>query len=123
MIEKSDRVSALWVGATPTVVRTMTLNFGQMALLSETRERLRDTSLIPRAQTLSASAIAGFFASFFSLPFDFLKTRLQKRSRGPEGKLPYNNMVDCFRTAAKEEGILRFYRGCSTYYFRIAPHA
>lgn len=122
-IVRVEGVSALWVGATPTVVRAMALNFGQLAFFSEAKQRLKDTSLSPRAQTLSASAVAGFFASFFSLPFDFVKTRLQKQSRGPDGKLPYKNMVDCFKTVAKEEGILRFYRGFSTYYFRIAPHA
>ena len=122
-ISKSEGVAALWSGATPTVVRAMALNFGQLAFFSEAKQQLKDTSLSPRAQTLTASAAAGFFASFFSLPFDFVKTRLQKQSKGPDGKLPYASMVDCFRKVAKEEGILRFYRGFSTYYVRIAPHA
>ncbi len=74
-------------------------------------------------QTLSASAIAGFFASFFSLPFDFVKTRLQKQHKGPDGKLPYSGMADCFAKVTRQEGILRFYRGFGTYYVRIAPHA
>lgn len=77
----------------------------------------------PRTQTLAASAVAGFFASFFSLPFDFIKTRLQKQSKGPDGKLPYKGFVDCFQKVIREEGPLRFYRGFSTYYVRIAPHA
>jgi len=122
-IAKSEGVGALWEGATPTVVRAMALNFGQLAFFSEAKQQFKDTSLSPRAQTLSASAIAGFFASFFSLPFDFVKTRLQKQSRRPDGTLPYKGMADCFRKVAAEEGILRFYRGFSTYYVRIAPHA
>lgn len=77
----------------------------------------------PKSQTLTASAIAGFFASAMSLPFDFVKTRLQKQSKGPDGRLPYSGMVDCFRKVAKEEGITRFYRAFPTYYVRIAPHA
>jgi solute carrier family 25 oxoglutarate transporter 11 len=32
-------------------------------------------------------------------------------------------MMDCFRKVAADEGLLRFYRGFSTYYVRIAPHA
>merc|ERR1711939_1019005 len=110
-------------GAGPTVVRAMALNFGQLAFFSEAKARLQDTSLGPRAQTLTASAVAGFFASFFSLPFDFVKTRLQKQSKGPDGKLPYKGMFDCFGKVMREEGPLRFYRGFSTYYVRIAPHA
>jgi hypothetical protein len=123
-IAKSEGIAALWAGAAPTVVRAMALNFGQLAFFSEAKARLKkDTELSARAQTLCASAIAGFFASFFSLPFDFVKTRLQKQQRGPDGKLPYRGMVDCFATVAKREGMLRFYRGFATYYVRIAPHA
>jgi len=123
-IAKSEGITAWWAGAYPTVVRAMALNFGQLAFFSEAKEQLKDkTSLSPQARTLSASAIAGFFASFFSLPFDFVKTRLQRQQKGPDGKLPYSGMVNCFTRVAKQEGILRFYRGFGTYYIRIAPHA
>jgi solute carrier family 25 (mitochondrial oxoglutarate transporter), member 11 len=122
-IAKNEGVGALWAGAYPTVVRTMALNFGQLAFFSEAKTRLKDTPLSPQVQTLTASAVAGFFASFFSLPFDFVKTRLQKQTKGPDGKLPYSGMFDCFRKVAADEGLLRFYRGFSTYYVRIAPHA
>ncbi|SMQ50197.1 unnamed protein product [Zymoseptoria tritici ST99CH_3D7] len=123
-ITKNEGVRRLWAGATPTVVRAMALNFGQLGFFSEAKARLkRMDNMGPRAQTLTASAIAGFFASFFSLPFDFIKTRLQKQSRGPDGKLPYKNMFDCAKKVIRDEGPLRFYRGFSTYYVRIAPHA
>ncbi|PNS15011.1 hypothetical protein CAC42_2240 [Sphaceloma murrayae] len=123
-ISKTEGVGALWSGANPTVVRAMALNFGQLAFFSEAKQQLKEnTQWSSRTQTLTASAIAGFFASFFSLPFDFVKTRLQKQTKGPDGKLPYKGMMDCFAKVAKDEGPLRFYRGFSTYYVRIAPHA
>ncbi len=123
-IAKSEGVYALWAGASPTVVRAMALNFGQLAFFSEAKTQLKaETQLSPHAQTLTASAIAGFFASFFSLPFDFVKTRLQRQQKRPDGTVPYKGMADCFRKVAKDEGLLRFYRGFGTYYVRIAPHA
>jgi solute carrier family 25 oxoglutarate transporter 11 len=122
-ISKNEGVTALWAGAYPTVVRAMALNFGQLAFFSEAKTRLSGTSLSSRTQTLTASAIAGFFASFFSLPFDFVKTRLQKQTKAADGSLPYRGMFDCFKKVAKDEGLLRFYRGFGTYYVRIAPHA
>jgi solute carrier family 25 (mitochondrial oxoglutarate transporter), member 11 len=122
-ISKAEGVGALWAGAYPTVVRAMALNFGQLAFFSEAKTRLSTTNLSSHTQTLTASGIAGFFASFFSLPFDFVKTRLQKQQKGPDGKLPYKGMLDCFQKVAKDEGLLRFYRGFGTYYVRIAPHA
>ncbi len=122
-ISKTEGIGALWAGAAPTVARAMALNFGQLAFFSEAKQRLKGTNMGSRSQTLTASAVAGFFASFFSLPFDFVKTRLQKQSRRADGSLPYKGMVDCFKKVAREEGVLRFYRGFSTYYVRIAPHA
>jgi solute carrier family 25 oxoglutarate transporter 11 len=122
-ISKNEGVTRLWAGCYPTVVRAMALNFGQLAFFSEAKNQLKGTSLSSRSQTLTASAVAGFFASFFSLPFDFVKTRLQKQTKAPDGTMPYKGMLDCFKKVAKEEGLLRFYRGFGTYYVRIAPHA
>ncbi|KAI1422566.1 mitochondrial carrier domain-containing protein [Xylaria sp. FL1777] len=123
-IVKAEGITGLWAGATPTVVRAMALNLGQLAFFSEAKAQLKTrTSWSAQTQTLTASAIAGFFASFLSLPFDFVKTRLQKQQRGPDGKLPYKSMADCFVKVARQEGLTRFYRGFGTYYVRIAPHA
>jgi len=122
-IAKNEGVARLWAGSYPTVVRAMALNFGQLAFFSEAKNQLKTTNLSSRTQTLTASAVAGFFASFLSLPFDFMKTRLQKQTRAPDGSLPYKGMFDCFKKVAAEEGLLRFYRGFGTYYVRIAPHA
>jgi solute carrier family 25 oxoglutarate transporter 11 len=122
-ISKSEGVLRLWAGAYPTVVRAMALNFGQLAFFSEAKNQLKTTNMSSRTQTLTASAVAGFFASFLSLPFDFMKTRLQKQTRAPDGTMPYKGMFDCAQKVVREEGLLRFYRGFGTYYVRIAPHA
>lgn len=119
-ISKSEGIFALWNGCTPTVLRAMALNFGQLAFYSEAKSRLDSASfskdLNPAIKAFGASAVAGFFASFFSLPFDFVKTRLQKGGQ-------YKGFMDCVARTVREEGVGRFYRGFGTYYFRIAPHA
>lgn len=124
-ISRTEGVSALWAGALPTVIRAMALNMGQLAFFAESKAQLKQhTSLSVQNQTFAASAIAGFFASFLSLPFDFVKTRLQKQQKDPKtGALPYRGVLDCARKVVAEEGWLRFYRGFGTYYVRIAPHA
>lgn len=59
-----------------------------------------------------------------SLPFDFVKTRIQKqRPNSVTGALPYKNTLDCFVKVAAKEGPMAFYAGFPTYYARIAPHA
>ncbi|KAF3936716.1 Mitoferrin-1 [Dactylella cylindrospora] len=122
-ISRSEGVLALWGGATPTVIRAMALNFGQLAFYSETKAQLQKTSLAAPVQFFAASCVAGFAASAFSLPFDFIKTRLQRQTRDANGRLPYKNMLDCAVKVAREEGLLKFYRGFGTYFVRIAPHA
>lgn len=124
-IAKAEGVTALWAGAYPTVIRAMALNFGQLTFFAESKAQLKHyfPDLSESSNRFGASAIAGFFASFFSLPFDFVKTRLQKQTKGPDGKLPYNGFFDCAKKVIRDEGWLRFYRGFGTYYVRIAPHA
>lgn len=122
-ISKGEGITALWAGATPTVVRAMALNLGQLAVFSEAKAHLKKhTNWSAQAQVLCASAVAGFFASFLSLPFDFVKTRLQKQQKGFDGRLQYRGLADCFFKVYKQEGFV-FYRGFGTYYVRIAPHA
>ncbi|EJD53188.1 putative 2-oxoglutarate/malate translocator [Auricularia subglabra TFB-10046 SS5] len=123
-IAKNEGVLSLWNGCFPTVLRAMALNFGQLAFFSEAKARLSASPVVPAAAVpWTASAIAGFFASFFSLPFDFVKTRLQNQRPAADGKLPYKGTFDCAIKVAREEGLGRFYRGFGTYYVRIAPHA
>lgn len=143
-ISADEGIKSLWNGCLPTVARAMALNFGQLAFYSESKARLahydfekvfgsKKNAEVGRG--IAASAVAGFFASFFSLPFDFVssfhpssvnrfsrfvrfglqvKTRLQKQTKGPDGKMPYKGSIDCAIKVAKEEGLMRFYRGFGT---------
>ena len=116
-VARSEGLSALWQGATPTVIRAMALNFGQLAFFSESKSYFKkNTSMSDLSITVAASCVGGFFASFFSLPFDFLKTRLQR------GGHAYTGVLDCALKVVRNEGPLRFYRGFGTYFVRIAPH-
>ena len=111
-IARNEGVRGLWSGSYPTIIRAMSTNFGQLAFFSQSKVLLKKhTTLSFQNQTLAASTIAGFFAAFFSLPFDFLKTRLQRGSRGPNSPPAYKGMLDCAIKVVKDEGPLRFYRG------------
>merc|ERR1712159_925359 len=95
-----------------------------LAFNAQAKEILQSAGVGGSAQVFGASAIAGFFASFFSLPFDFVKTQIQKMKPDPvTGELPYKGPVDCAMQQVKAGGITRLWAGFPTYYFRIAPHA
>lgn len=122
-IVKQEGFFGMFRGTTPVVVRAMALNVGMLATYDQTRDMLKPYSNNQMFIDGAAKVLSGFFASAFSLPFDFLKTRIQKMKPGPDGKMPYNGLVDCAIKVTKQEGITTFYRGFWTYYVRIAPHA
>ena len=48
--------------------------------------------------------VSGFASSFASLPFDNAKTKLQKMRAGPDGKMPYKNILDSMMSIVSKEG-------------------
>jgi len=125
-IMSAEGVGGLFKGAVPTATRAMALNFGMLGFNSKAKEVLKDVGCAPggAVQVFGASAIAGFFASFFSLPFDYVKTQVQKMKPDPvTGKLPFAGPIDCAMQQVKAGGVTKLWTGFPTYYVRIAPHA
>ncbi len=122
-IVRKDGIAGLWKGSLPTVARAMSLNMGMLASFDQVKEYLAGPLGAGWSATLTASAVAGLVASSMSLPFDFVKTRIQKQRPDAKGVLPYRNTADCFVKVAAKEGPTAFYAGFPTYYARIAPHA
>merc|ERR1712083_1217979 len=115
-IVAADGVGGLLAGCGPTASRAMALNFGMLAFNASGKDLLKSAGVTGAPQTFGASAIAGFFASAFSLPFDFVKTQVQKQKPDANGVLPYKGSVDCAMKMLKSGGPLRFYAGFPTYY-------
>ncbi|OWM69278.1 hypothetical protein CDL15_Pgr025465 [Punica granatum] len=122
-IVADEGVLALWKGAGPTVVRAMALNMGMLASYDQSVEFFRDSLGFGEAATvLGASTVSGFFASACSLPFDYVKTQIQKMQPDAEGKFPYTGSFDCTLKTLNSGGPLKFYTGFPVYCVRIAPH-
>jgi solute carrier family 25 oxoglutarate transporter 11 len=123
-IVREEGVMGLFEGAGPTAARAMALNMGMLASNEKAKDVLDDSGYKKgtMTNTLTASAISGFFASFFSLPFDYVKTQMQKQQAGPDGKLPFPTSMSCVSKTFAEGGPLKFWTGFPTYYVRIAPH-
>merc|ERR1712232_1393333 len=91
-IASTEGPAGLFKGAMPTATRAMALNFGMLGFNTLAKDQLKEMGCTPggNAQVFGASAIAGFFASAFSLPFDYVKTQIQKQKPDPvTGKLPF----------------------------------
>lgn len=124
-IVREEGVAGLFTGATPTVVRAMALNMGMLASNDQAKEMLEGMGLEKGGLpvVMGGAFIAGFFASACSLPFDYVKTQLQKMRPDANGKVPYTGAIDCAVKTLAEGGPLKFYTGFPTYFVRIAPHA
>lgn len=125
-IIREEGVIALWKGSTPTVTRAMALNVAMLATADEAKERLGPYLGGENAKlnVIASSVISGVTAAVASLPFDLVKTRLQKQKPNPvDGSLRYKGFFDCVSQISRQEGLGAFYKGLSTYIVRIAPHA
>ena len=77
-IVHDEGLLGLWRGSTPTVIRAVVLNLAMLAPYDEVKERINHWRGTKDTQStrLISSAVAGFLASFSSLPFDNAKTKL-----------------------------------------------
>jgi solute carrier family 25 oxoglutarate transporter 11 len=78
-IIKDEGALSLWKGAQPTVIRAIALNIGMLSSYEDAKERL--TKMFPTQPNLVfflAGCISGAIAATVSLPFDNVKTKLQK---------------------------------------------
>lgn len=123
-IIKEEGFLRLWRGCGPTVARAMMMNLGMMTTFDEVKEFLNSRSEEQDTvkTRLISSAVSGIVCSFVSLPFDNVKTKMQKMTK-VDGKNPYNSVVDCFVKSIKREGVTGLWVGYPTFYCRVAPHA
>ena len=121
-ITKEEGPAGLFKGCTPVVVRAMALNAGMLASHDQVQAEMKKITNNYWLQNIGAKGVSGLAASACSLPFDFVKTRIQKQKPDANGVLPYKNSIDCAKKVLTNEGPLAFYRGFGTYCMRIAPH-
>lgn len=125
-IVQEEGFFSLWKGSTPTVLRALALNIAMLTSNDEIKERLTEMRGLKKPDQTSvftASAISGFLSSFVSLPFDNIKTKIQKQKKLPNGTLPYSSFFDCFKKTVAKDGLSGLWIGFfPTYYIRIAPH-
>jgi len=120
---REEGLLTLWRGSTPTICRAMAMNFSLLVPFEEAKRLLKPYVKAEKMRAICASMISGAAATVLSLPFDNVKTKLQKMKKGPDGKFPYKGVLDCFMKTAQTEGIGKLWVGVNTYYIRVAPHA
>lgn len=124
-IVSEEGVTSLWKGAVPTIIRATALNVAMLVSYDTVKETMeaklgKDQ---PFKVQVSSSMVAAVATAVVSLPFDNIKTKIQKQKPGADGKNPYSGVPDCFRKSIAREGLTGLWAGLPTYYFRVGPHA
>mmetsp|Transcript_22578 Transcript_22578/g.35961 ORF Transcript_22578/g.35961 Transcript_22578/m.35961 type:complete len:266 (-) Transcript_22578:945-1742(-) len=66
------------------------------------------------AVDILAGTAGGFAQVVAGHPLDTIKVRLQTQQPGPDGKLPFNGMVDCAKKTFAKEGPAGLYKGAAS---------
>jgi len=120
---REEGMSGFFSGASPTIYRGLAINVGMLSTYDGYKKYFANKFGGEGAlTTFVAGGLSGWTAATVSLPFDFIKTRLQRQTPGADGKLPYKNFFDCVKKVAAKEGPLAFYNGYGTFVVRITPH-
>lgn len=122
-ISSQEGFTNLWKGASPTIVRAMALNLGMLAPYEECKQRFKKIWGETKTTYIASSFVAGFLAAFLCLPFDNVKTKMQKMKKGPDGKYPYKGFFDGFKKSIVREGITKLWIGFPVFFVRIGGHA
>jgi solute carrier family 25 oxoglutarate transporter 11 len=124
-VVKEKGVLGMWNGVGPTVVRACALSSTTLAVTSECKERLpKAIPLMKESPTVTmivSSAIASFWATVASQPFDVVKSRIQNMVVPESGVPPYSGAVDCALKTFKE-GPLTLFRGFFPAFVKLTPY-
>jgi solute carrier family 25 (mitochondrial oxoglutarate transporter), member 11 len=121
-ILKEEGIKGCWKGSLPVILRVSTVNSISLVGYDKFKVHLDDLYGFSAIHRIYASLIASILSCIVSMPFDNLKTKLQKMVIGSDGKYPYNNLRDCIFKSIQREGIAGFYVGLPIYITRISPH-
>ena len=122
-ISRQEGMAGFFSGATPTIMRGLSINVGMLTTYDYIK---KINSSWAGENTQTNRFVSGFFSGWIAatlcLPFDFLKTRLQRMKPNADGTYPYKGVADAARKIIAKEGILSLYTGYPTFVFRIIPH-
>lgn len=128
-VKRSEGLSALYTGLAPNILRGMAMNVGGLSCYDQAKALTMglfgdtDPNKVSIATQLTSATIAGFAASFLSLPCDLIKSRLQDMKPLPDGTMPYRGIADCASKVLRTEGALAFWTGFGPYWTRLAPQS
>lgn len=121
---REEGLSGFFSGAGPTVVRGLVINVGMLSTYGDYKKFFGPylDGVDGQGNRFFSGFMSGWTAATVALPFDYVKTLIQKQKPDAAGKLPYSGMVDCAGKCIAEKGVLSLWTGYPTFVARICPH-
>lgn len=127
-IVQEEGVMILWRGFNAFSCRVMTVTVTSVLAFEETKHWLltmKDTDVLTFKTRAQAIIIASLFLPVTALPFDNIKTKMQKMVPVIENGvkvMPYKGMWDCIKKTVHREGPFGLWSGFLVYYSFKAPN-
>lgn len=121
---REEGLAGFFSGAGPTIVRGLAMNVGMLTSY-DSYKSLVGPMCDGKDGTVTrfvGGALSGWTAATVALPFDYVKTMLQKQKPDAAGKLEYAGFLDCTRKCIAARGVLSLWTGYPTFVARICPH-
>jgi len=125
-IVKEEGITSCWNGATPTMCRAVSLNVAMLVSYDKCKNAFTTRlgkDYNPTLIQFYSSIVSAVMTSIASLPFDNIKTKLQKQKKNADGSVTYKGLLDCFAKSIKNESFFGLWAGLPTYYLRVGQHA
>jgi len=120
-IKAAEGMGGFYVGCTPAIQRAALVNLGELTTYDSAKkifvEKLGDNLLCH----LCSAICSGFVASLCSTPADVAKSRIMSQKALPDGTMPYNGTLDCWRKVVAGEGFFALYKGFIPGWLRLGP--
>jgi solute carrier family 25 (mitochondrial oxoglutarate transporter), member 11 len=123
---KEEGIRSFWKGYVISCLRAASMTSVLLSTNDEVKERINKFRNMKKADTLTnvvSAALSSIACSFCSLPFDNIKTKLQKMTADKHGVYPYSGIGDAFKKTYGREGVTGFWIGYSAFFMRVAPHS
>ena len=115
------RRGGFYQGCTPAIQRAALVNLGELTTYDTAKKSIVVYTGDNLLCHLCSAICSGFVASLCSTPADVAKSRIMSQTAGPDGKMPYNGTLDCWRKVVANEGPLALYKGFMPGWLRLGP--
>jgi solute carrier family 25 protein 33/36 len=128
-------LSASYLGVTESTLQWVLYERMKLSLARREARRLANPTYTPRwideleewGGKFTAAAGAKLFAAVVTYPHEVVRTRLRQApttaTKSGMVRMKYTGLIQCFRTVAREEGMVGLYGGMTPHLLRVVPSA